>query len=480
MIRRIKQELCDNSIRGKMYRLMLQMFIPLLAVFLIILAMLFSRNYYYRYLTSNIVEASRFNQDFKNEVDLKMYLYVSGGSDELPTKEVEAAHALSEKLLGATRNSESRKAMLNVLSLCDNLEKYIERIRRTEGYEDRMEQLDTNIYVITGLIQEHIYTYLFYEAGEMAETQKHIDQRLLMETVVISAVILIATPLAIRKALLINRSITEPIAELSERVEQIGQGDLTERVPVETKDPGLANLSRGIEAMAGKLKRQIELNRQEQIRLRGIELSLLQAQINPHFLYNTLDAIVWLIEIGRNEQAEQMITSLSEYFRAFLSDGKDIVTIAQEKQHVQSYLEIQQVRYRDILEYEMDICPDIEQFPIPKLTLQPLVENAIYHGLKPKRGKGKISVLGCRSGDRIVLLVRDTGAGMNAEQLEELRRKIAQDDSSSFGLVASNKRLRLLYGEDCVFRVDSEQGVGTTITIQIPYRLEEAEHETVL
>ena len=227
--------------------------------------------------------------------------------------------------------------------------------------------------------------------------------------------------------------------------------------------------------MTVRLNRQIELNRQEQIRLRGIELSLLQAQINPHFLYNTLDAIVWLIETGKNEQAEEMVTSLSNYFRAFLSNGRDIVTVGQEQQHIRSYLEIQQVRYKDILDYEIDIDPAIGGCLIPKLTLQPLVENAIYHGLKPKRGKGMIRVTGSLSGGRVTLRVEDTGAGMEEAELVSLRSQILSGEASGFGLTASYKRLLLMYGAECELTVDSRVGEGTAITIGIPMRTEEPE-----
>ena len=231
--------------------------------------------------------------------------------------------------------------------------------------------------------------------------------------------------------------------------------------------------------MAARLDKQIQLNREEQIKLRDIELSLIQAQINPHFLYNTLDAIVWLIEIGKNDQAEQMVTSLSSYFRSFLSDGKDIVTLAEEKQHIKSYLEIQQVRYRDILEYEIDIDPAIEDTKLPKMTLQPLVENAIYHGLKPKRGKGKIKVTGTLEGDKIVLKVTDTGLGMPTEELESLKTRVLNEDTTSFGLTSSYKRLKILYGEACRFDIESVPQEGTSISIEIPGKAD-IDNETIL
>jgi two-component system sensor histidine kinase YesM len=221
-------------------------------------------------------------------------------------------------------------AMNNVLSLCDTLSTYMENIDSIASYEDRMKELETNIYGITQLIEDYMYSYLYYEAGEMASIQKQIDFWLSVEIAFVVIVMLIVIPLVLSRAVKLSKSITDPIVAMNGRVEQIGGGDLSPQTPVATDDPSLASLSNGIEDMAARLDKQIELNRQEQIKLRDIELSLIQAQINPHFLYNTLDAIVWLIEIGKNDQAEQMVTSLSSYFRSFLSDGRDIVTIAEE------------------------------------------------------------------------------------------------------------------------------------------------------
>lgn len=475
----LKDRLNKNTVQGKMYRLMLQMFIPIAIIFVSIFVMLLTRNIIYASVSGNIVKVSGFNQKFKQEIDEQMYFYVTGYSSEIPWEDVESARALAEDLLKNTSNTDGRKAMTSVLSLCDKLNGYMHDIENESSYDERMDQLKKNIYITTDLIEDYMYSYLYYEAGEMASIQKQIDFWLTIEVVFVVLVMAIVVPIVLRRAFRLSKSITDPIVAMNSRVEEIGSGDLSPHTPVETDDTSMALLSSGIEDMAARLDKQIELNRQEQIKLRDIELSLIQAQINPHFLYNTLDAIVWLIEIGKNEQAEQMVTSLSSYFRSFLSDGKDIVTVAEEKQHIQSYLEIQQVRYRDIMEYEIDIDPSIQNTKLPKMTLQPLVENAIYHGLKPKRGKGKITVTGTREGDKILLRVTDTGLGMNEEELESLRSRISMEDSTSFGLTSSYKRLKILYGDDCKFVIDSKSQEGTSISIEIP-RKADIDNETIL
>lgn len=462
----------QNSIAGKLYGLILNIFVPMVLLAGVILFLLINYNVRNSSVTGNITTASRFNQNFKSDVDLKMYYYVIGSSQELPTEDIEAARTLAQTLLSNSTDPDSRRAAGSVLGLCDSLTASIDRIQSTEGYDKRIEQLETNIYVITELIEEYMYTYLYHEAGQLAALQQRLNRMLVVEILAVLVCLAGVVVLAIRRAIRTSRSITDPIDAIFRRVGEIGQGDLSQKPPVQADDPKLSVLSRGIEEMAVRLNRQIELNRQEQIRLRGIELSLIQAQINPHFLYNTLDAIVWLIETEKNEQAEEMVTSLSTYFRSFLSNGQDIVTMNQEQQHIRSYLEIQQVRYKDILDYDIQIDSAIGQCLIPKMTLQPLVENAIYHGIKPKRGKGLISVTGTLAEGRVTIRVSDTGAGMEPPELEKLRYQLENDEAAGFGLVSSYKRLQLMYGAECAFTIDSRSGEGTAITIQIPFRTE--------
>ena len=462
-----------NTIKGKIYNLSAYVFIHMFALTLIVLGLLVLYSLQYSSVSDNIANASKFSQNFKDDVDLKMYYFVSGSSDELPFEEISTARTLAKELLANSEDSDSRKAITNVINLCDTLETSINRINETEGYDNRIEQLDNNIYIITSLIEEHIYTYLYHEAGVLAGIQSKLNRWLIIDIVAAIIFMTVIAGVTMKTAVKLSNSITEPIDKISRRVDEIGKGDLSEKVPVSAQDEVLTTLSHGVEEMVVKLNRQIELNRIEQERLSNIELSLVQAQINPHFLYNTLDAIVWLIETEKNQEAEEMITSLSTYFRSFLSNGKIIVSVAEEEQHIRSYLEIQKVRYKDILDYDIDISEDIKHCIIPKLTLQPMVENAIYHGIKPKRGRSRITVRGSLSEGIVTLAVQDDGVGMDSETLEQLRQRIVNDDYKSFGLIAAYKRLGMVYGEDYDFIIESEQNEGTVITIRIPYKTAE-------
>ena len=186
-------------------------------------------------------------------------------------------------------------------------------------------------------------------------------------------------------------------------------------------------------------------NRREQENLKKSELRALQAQINPHFLYNTLDAIVWLAEAGQSKEVIHITRALSDFFRISLSQGKDWIPLSEEIKHLTGYLTIQKIRYRDILDYEIDIPETLGSCQVLKLVLQPLVENAIYHGVKHRRGRGLIKVTGAAEGDYLVLRVQDNGAGMTPERLAQVRSGLSADtgESAGYGLFNVTKRIQL-------------------------------------
>jgi len=471
-MREAAKQFDKSSISARLRALILQLAVPLclLSVFVLLVFLLSSLSL--SQVSRNISTASRFNQNFKDEVDLKMYYFVTGSDDQLPWDEVQAAEELATELLENTHSRDSYRAAGSVLDLCENLRRCIQEIEATDGYDLRMHQLESNIYVITELIQKYIYTYLYHEAGELAAIRARQNLWLTIELVLALSVALAVVVQSLRRSFRISGSISRPIDLLYQRVVEIGQGDLSPRPPVEAEDSRLQALGTGLEEMVARLNEQMALNRQEQIRLNSMELQLIQAQINPHFLYNTLDAIVWLIETEKNEQAVEMVSSLSNYFRSFLSNGKDILPLHEELLHVRSYLEIQQVRYSDILVYDFLTDPSLDDCLIPKMTLQPLVENAIYHGIKPKRGTGRITISSAREGAGVILTVADNGVGMDPATLQKLRESLSRDEGSGFGLLASYKRLKLMYGDELEFRIESEENRGTEVIIRIPYRTE--------
>lgn len=461
------------SLDGTLRRLLWSMLLLVCVILVATLAILLLHNQQYSLVTANIVRASQFNQNFKEEVDLKMYYYVIDSSygETLPLQEVDEAKALAQELLSGTQDRQSRKAITSAIDLCENLHERIVQITETDGYEARMELLESNIYILTELIQQYFYTYLYHEAGYLDSLQAALTARLWLELGLVAAGALVLVGVLMRRSAAISRSITQPIYALRERAQSIGRGDLAAREPVVAEDETLQALS-SIEQMAQHLQQQMELNRQEQAKLRAMELALLQSQINPHFLYNTLDTIIWLVETGKNEQAVEMVTSLSNFFRSSLSKGRDIITLGEEEIHVRSYLEIQQVRYRDILCYEIHVQPELRSCVLPKLTLQPLVENALYHGIKLRRGLGHILVDAAQEDGNVRICVRDDGAGMTPERLQQLRQSLDAEEQIGFGLRTVYQRLRLLYGAQCSMELESEPNAGTAVTLRFPIRKE--------
>lgn len=223
-------------------------------------------------------------------------------------------------------------------------------------------------------------------------------------------------------------------------------------------------LNKSFNRMAAKLQRLMEKVEEDTRTQEQLELRLLQEQINPHFLYNTLEIIVWLAESGDKEQVIQVVQSLSRFFRVVLSKGRAVVSLQEELSCIQSYLYIQKVRYADILNYEIQAEPEALDCRIQKLSLQPLVENALYHGIEKKRGGGTIRVCADVKDGCLVVQVADDGCGMTPEKLEEVQREVAGDlgqiSEGGFGLPNIQKRIQLAYGADYGIHVSSRLGCG--------------------
>lgn len=224
-------------------------------------------------------------------------------------------------------------------------------------------------------------------------------------------------------------------------------------------------LAAGFNEMTGRNRELVELLLEEKKRQEQLKLSLLQSQIKPHFLYNTLDTIYCLVLMGKKEEAGRMTKLLSDYYRHVLSNGMDWVLLFEEIKYTSNYLQIQSIRYNDILDFEICMEEEVENIKIPKLTLQPLVENAIYHGIKPLDRKGHIRVLVKQKEDIVYLRVQDDGVGLSGERFWEVLQKGAQS-GDSFGLRNVAERLHLYYGERCALELE-ERAQGTTILICI-------------
>ncbi len=267
---------------------------------------------------------------------------------------------------------------------------------------------------------------------------------------------------------LLAQIVTRPLSVLTEKVKRVKAGNLD--IPFDGHGSNeIGILNEGIHELLGKVRYLLDQVRLEQEQKRLAELETLQAQIKPHFLYNTLDSIRQLCEMGENREAGAMVGALAKFFRISISGGKEIISLEDEVEHIQNYLLILKMRYSDDFDYEIKIDPEVRQCKVIKLTLQPLIENAIYHGIKQKRGKGLLVVNGRRYGPELLLEVWDSGAGMSEPQLEQVREALSGSGRGrGYGLSNVHRRLQLHYGEEYGLEIESKLGEGTRVRVKLP------------
>ena len=268
----------------------------------------------------------------------------------------------------------------------------------------------------------------------------------------------------------ISSRITNPIQELEKSVNAIEAGELDTEVYTGGSYE-IEHLGRSIGDMAKRIKALMQDIVAEHESKRKSEFDTLQSQINPHFLYNTLDIIVWMIENERRQEAVKVVTALARFFRISLSKGKSIITVRDELEHVRNYLTIQQMRFKNKFIYEIEAGEDVMDLACLKLMLQPLVENAIYHGMEFMDGDGEIHVRVKKEQGELWLEVCDNGLGMTAEQVENLLSEKPQASSrrgSGIGVKNVNERIRLYFGEAYGLVIESEPDEGTVIRCHLP------------
>lgn len=459
----------ELNINQKIQYLIWSLALPLLFCILLLVASMCISIGNYSTITHNMNLSSEFSLSFKENMDLKMYHYCVGSAEQktLPVKDVNRAIRLAEKLEKTTVRKESRRAIELVIADCKNLKKRMRAIAETKGYDSRQVQLTNNVYVLTELTQKAMGDYIYYEAGYLKKVENDMFARILAVGIILGIFVFVIVALVVKKSFRLAGEITDPIGGVSENVRKVGHGNF-DITPVETNVIEVKELDRGILKMAGRIQTLLENVKEEERKHHMIQLELLQAQVNPHFLYNTLDTIVWMVEADMHDEAIEMLTHLSVFFRTVLSKGEDVISLHDEVLHTKSYLEIQQIRYSDILDYAIELPQDMEEIRLPKMTLQPLVENALYHGVKEKRGKSSIWITFEDAGRDIVIQVKDDGIGMTEDRLREVQEGLKNNQSVGFGMSAVEGRLKLYYGEEYGLDICSKYQEGTVIRVNIP------------
>ena len=285
-----------------------------------------------------------------------------------------------------------------------------------------------------------------------------------------------ALTVALVIAFLLSKSITQPIHALQHTMHQVEQGDLNVRCGV-TAGNEFGQLSDSFNHMIATTQSLMDETARVAEQKRISEWRALQAQIQPHFLYNTLDSIIWMSHAGRNAEVVEMTSALASLLRRSIGTGSDTNTLAEELDHVKSYLTIQKMRYNEKLQYELDMDPQTADCLLPKLILRPLVENAIYHGIKVKQTGGTVRVESILEEDRLLITVEDDGVGMTEEQIARIFEKKQSDaESTKIGVYNVNERLQYYFGSEASMRYYSTPGKRTMVMLVLPIVREKEGH----
>jgi len=341
-------------------------------------------------------------------------------------------------------------------------------------WEEEMDSiLNAKTDVLTSADGNKLYTLSKSEVtGWRVVGVTYLDEMLSGTDEIINMYYLLAIVLiivAMFLAVLLTNKITLPLRRLENSMKAVEEGNFEVEIASPEVRDEIGNLIFSFQIMIRKIKQLIENNNKEQEEKRKSELNALQAQINPHFLYNTLDSIIWMAEDGNTKDVVLMTSALAKLLRKSISNKHELVTIAEEIEYTKSYLTIQKMRYKDKLKYSIDVDPAIENKEIIKLIIQPLVENAIYHGIKYKEGMGTIFIEAGYHDKGILIRVIDDGQGMSEEQLRHIYDEREIDTKkNSVGVLNVHRRIQLYYGSEYGIGFVSNIGVGTIASIYLP------------
>lgn len=468
------------SIREKILLALLMVVVLMTAPYAFLIAPGLRYKAQYDAIIQNITTANSINGYIKPTIDAEMWEIVAGKKPFSQGTQYTVLDDVDQRVQQMISNTDSEKGRvkLNVIqrtlqTLRGQIDQMGIQIASHRTFKENLALID-QIRDVTQLIEDNVQEYALFEVNRTQQQYLVLQAGLTRWAIAGLVVIVAAILFSIVAAWRISKSIYVPIKKLHDVTTTIARHDLETLVTAKNADE-ITELGLSFNIMVGKIKELLAAKIEEHENLKKAELRALQAQINPHFLYNTLDTIIWMAEARRMDQVVELVRVLSRFFRITLSKGKDWITMRDEIEHVESYLAIQKMRYRDILDYRIDIPADMRDGQMLKLTLQPLVENALYHGIKNKRSGGTITVRGSRlPGDLLQIQVEDNGAGIAPERLNEIRALLASDTGDTvvgeggYGISNVNQRIKLYYGEEYGLSIDSEYRHGTRVTLVIP------------
>jgi two-component system sensor histidine kinase YesM len=453
-------------------------------VMLVLQVLDYSRQY--DSIITNITTANNISGNIKPEIDTEMWKVVAGKVDFKDGKQYELIEGVNSKLQLMTENSDSPGARIKLEGIrrtMQTLTEYVDQmgvqIENKSTAADNEALLD-NIHFASAVVEEVVQDYALFEVRRTESQYQVLREGFVRWEILALLLSFTAIAFSFLAAWSLSRSIYIPIKKLNTVTTTITKNDLQVLVDSENVDE-ITELGRNFNIMIGKIKELLDSKIKEHENLKKAELRALQAQINPHFLYNTLDTIIWMAEAKKNDQVVEIVSALSSFFRISLSRGMDWITIAEEVERTKNYLTIQRMRYRDIMDFRIEMDHEVASNTVLKLILQPLVENALYHGIKNKRQKGTIIVRAKKKSENEVLLeVEDDGIGFTADKLAQLQAELEDDSGdikleSGFGIGNVNNRIRLYYGKNYGLTLRSEYNTGTRVTLVIPAIPEESE-----
>lgn len=428
----------------------------------------------YHAITAQVTLANRTVPLLREEIGTEAYYLVAGRNTPETTLLDDDVNQMKQMLdkLEAGWNTKAGRQQLRIIGRTLNtLEKYC-RLQIVQAAQEvpleKQDQTLDQVRSVSSLIYDQISEYIYLQLDQMDLLDQQIQLRarqvLAMNVTALLAILVI---LGINQYRL-DHSINGPIRELMDNIHRLGEGNFETRAGWENKNE-ITVLNESFNGMVVKLQRLMEQVREDTRAREQLELRLTQEQINPHFLYNTLEIIIWLAQSGEKQKLVEVVQSLSRFFRTVLSGGRARITVREELECIRSYLYIQQIRYIDILTYSIEAEEDVMGCTMQKLTLQPLVENALVHGIQCRRGGGSIRVRAFREGEDLVLTVSDTGCGIPQDELSAIRTAIetGTSESKGFGLSNIQKRVQLGYGPRYGLKIDSREGEGTEVTLRI-------------
>ena len=303
-----------------------------------------------------------------------------------------------------------------------------------------------------------------------------LNQGMTQILIVLLTIYAVIAVLAFVLSLYASQTFTRPIRQISDAMTSFDGNDFTHTIQIHT-DTELDKIGHAYNEMLKNIEEFQNEVKNQQKELRISEMNTLISQINPHFLYNTLDSIIWMIQSGEYKGAEQMVSSLAKFFRISLSQGKDIIPLEKELEHATSYLAIQNIRFKDKFEFSVQADKKLLHYLCPKLSIQPLLENAIYHGMEGVYDDGEITISVYEKDNLIHIDVSDNGLGMPEKVVEYImhNRVVSSKRGSGIGVRNVDERIKLIYGEQYGVTIESELDEGTTATIIIPKLEETAE-----